>query len=74
MTDAENKRIAASLLGEYQKTAVRKVYKGTSPAINGCEGFAWKSQVMKRWCFLPIRTELTVDNVFLIDPKNLFNL
>lgn len=73
MTKTERNRLTALLFAEYQKTAVRKVYKGMKASINGCEGFAWKSQVMNRWCFLPLRTEVSVDNVILIDPNNLFN-
>lgn len=74
MTKTERNKLTNLLLREYQKLAVRKVYKGTKASINGCEGFAWKSLAMGRWCFLPIRTEFSVDSVILVDPKNIFNV
>lgn len=74
MTKSESKKLTALLLAEYQKSGVRKLYKGLRSPIIGSEGFAWRSQLMGKWCFIPLRTEFNVDNIILVDGKNLHNL
>ncbi len=74
MTKTERNKLTGALMNEYKKSSTRKVYKGTKGMINGAEGFAWRSNVMNRWCFLPLKTDFTIENIVLVDNKNLFNV
>lgn len=67
-------KLTAELFAEYAKTAVRQRYVGPRADIRGEEGFAWLSSVMGRWCFVPLRKQLSADTVVLVNRNNLQNL
>lgn len=67
-------KLTQDLFNEYAKSAVRKRYIGPRRDMRGLEGFAWLSSAMQRWCFVPLRQQLSADTVILVDAANLENL
>jgi hypothetical protein len=74
MSKYEENRQLLRLLAEYRTLGVRKLYKGPLNRLNKVEGFAWKSLNQNRWCFIPLKTSFTTDNIFRVDHQHLFNL
>lgn len=74
MTKKQEAALVASLRTEYKNFAVGKKYVGPHAGLTSKTGFAWRSNIMNRWCFIPRYTEFTLDNVYRVDVKNLYNL
>ena len=68
-----DKRLTQDLFAEYAKHAIRKAYKGMRKDISGLEGFAWQSNVLGRWCFIPIKKDFNLDNVIVVHRRSLYN-
>ena len=73
MTSAEKVKLTNALYSEYRKTAIKKTYQGPRRSLNGKEGLSWRSQILGRQCFLPLKTVFSIDTVIVVDPKHLVN-
>lgn len=74
MSKKNTDKLTLELYREYNATAVRKRYKGRREDIRNEEGFAWRSTIMNRWCFLPLRVYFSLDTVIRVDAANLHNV
>lgn len=62
------------LYAEYRKSAVKKRLFSERQDLHNAIGYAWFSQAMDRWCFLPLRKDFSLDTIYLIGNGRLFNL
>jgi hypothetical protein len=66
--------LTSVLFREYNKAGIRKLYRGNRKDIIDSEGFAWYSNNLNKWCFIPIKRPFTTSNIILVDESNLYNL
>lgn len=62
------------LFAEYRKSAVKKRLFSERRNLHNAMGYAWFSQAMNRWCFLPLREDFSLDTVYVIGNGRLFNI